>query len=221
MVKSASCHKKFAWSQPAGSQTLFGLFRHGKTLWNMQKKIQGSCDSPLTEEGKQQVALWTKTLRPFQWNRILASDLGRVKETVSILVRELQLPFSFDSRLREQDWGEWEEKTLEDIRNSDPQALERQISSGWQFRAPGGESRMEVLHRSRQALFDAAGTWPAEKILVVSHRGVISCLLYHLAGRKFLPTEKKLLQKDRLHTLLFERDELHLATLNIAKLPPS
>ena len=30
------------------------LMRHGQTLFNEQKKIQGWCDSPLTELGKEQ-----------------------------------------------------------------------------------------------------------------------------------------------------------------------
>ena len=30
------------------------LMRHGETLFNVQHKIQGWCDSPLTENGKQQ-----------------------------------------------------------------------------------------------------------------------------------------------------------------------
>ena len=32
-------------------KTLY-LMRHGETMFNVQKKIQGWCDSPLTERGK-------------------------------------------------------------------------------------------------------------------------------------------------------------------------
>ena len=34
-------------------KTLY-LMRHGQTLFNLRKKIQGSCDSPLTDEGIRQ-----------------------------------------------------------------------------------------------------------------------------------------------------------------------
>lgn len=30
------------------------LMRHGQTRFNLQGRIQGACDSPLTEEGKEQ-----------------------------------------------------------------------------------------------------------------------------------------------------------------------
>lgn len=37
-------------------KTLY-LMRHGQTLFNKRKKIQGACDSPLTEEGINQAKL--------------------------------------------------------------------------------------------------------------------------------------------------------------------
>mgnify|MGYP000299637320 CR=1 FL=1 len=35
------------------SKTLY-LMRHAQTMFNVQKKIQGWCDSPLTQQGKEQ-----------------------------------------------------------------------------------------------------------------------------------------------------------------------
>ncbi len=210
-----------ALAPPTSQQNTFGLLRHGTTRWNEQHRIQGSCDSPLTKEGKRHISLWAEALKPLKWNRILASDLGRAQETVRLLNKKLQLPFSFDSRLQEQDWGEWEQLTLQEIHNCNPGELEKQISLGWNFCAPGGESRLEVLKRSQVAIFDAAKKWPTENILIISHQGVMRCLLYHIAGREFLPTEKKILHKDRLHTIVCNRGELHIKTLNIANVQSS
>ena len=36
------------------------LVRHGQTLFNQQKKVQGWCDSPLTQEGIQQAIAVSK-----------------------------------------------------------------------------------------------------------------------------------------------------------------
>ena len=33
---------------------IFYLMRHGQTLFNVRRKIQGACDSPLTEQGIEQ-----------------------------------------------------------------------------------------------------------------------------------------------------------------------
>ena len=40
--------------------TRFYLMRHGQTLFNLRKKIQGSCDSPLTDEGIRQAKIAKK-----------------------------------------------------------------------------------------------------------------------------------------------------------------
>ena len=41
------------------AKTLY-LMRHGQTLFNVLKKIQGWCDSPLTEEGIRQAKIARK-----------------------------------------------------------------------------------------------------------------------------------------------------------------
>ena len=37
-------------------KTLY-LMRHGQTLFNLRRKVQGACDSPLTQEGIRQATL--------------------------------------------------------------------------------------------------------------------------------------------------------------------
>ena len=98
--------------------TTFGLLRHGQTEWNKLKKIQGSSDSPLTSKGQEMTAEWSLILKKYNWHRIFASDMGRVKETVSILNRELNVPVKHDKRLREQFWGDWEGLTLPYVKDT-------------------------------------------------------------------------------------------------------
>lgn len=181
--------------------TTFGLLRHGQTEWNTAKKIQGSADSPLTEEGRQQTAEWLPTLRTYRWDRIFASDLGRVVETVAILNRHLGLPATYDPRLREQNWGEWEGLTIPFIQENYPAELARRVAMGWDFAAPGGESRQAVKSRVLAALLQAAADWPGQRILVVCHQGVIKTALYHITGREFMPGEDPMLHHNRFHII--------------------
>ena len=167
----------------------FGLIRHAQTVWNREKKIQGCSDSPLTAEGKLQASRWGKILDQFSWNRLLASDTGRALATAEIINAYLKLPMAIDSRLKEQDWGQWMEKTFPQIKAEAPQVLDEQIHAGWDFCPPGGEDRKSVLTRSQRALQEASDRWPGENILVVTHEGVIKSLVYHLCSRKFLPSE--------------------------------
>ncbi len=198
--------------------TRFGLIRHAQTTWNREKKIQGHSDSPLTPEGELQAFRWGKVLDQFTWNRLLASDTGRALATAGIINARLKIPLTIDSRLREQDWGHWVGKTISQIQTEVPRVLDEQISAGWSFCPPDGEDRKSVSARSREALQEAFDRWPGDNILIVSHEGVIKSLVYHLSGRKFLPTEPPLLKSYRLHWLVCDRDGLRLEAVNALKL---
>ncbi len=202
------------------SFTLFGLLRHGQTEWNIEKRIQGFGDSPLTAEGRDQTAKWLKTLQGYRWDRILASDLGRVRETVAILNNHLQLPVHFDPRLREQGWGEWEGLTLPYVQETFREELARRVAMGWDFSAPGGETRNGVKDRVFSALREAARNWRSGNFLVICHQGVIKTALYHLTGREFLPGEDPLLHHNRLHIISLSEAGFTPVQLNIPRLEP-
>jgi probable phosphoglycerate mutase len=202
------------------NSTRFGLVRHAQTIWNQEKKIQGQSDSPLTPDGKTQALHWGRLLSQFSWNRILASDIGRAMETAKIINQALDLSLQPDSRLREQDWGQWTGKTISQLKTDVPRELEEQVRSGWDFCPPGGEGRRSVLERSHRALRDAAEKWPGDDILVVTHEGVVKSVIYYLCGRKFLPGEPAVIRPYRLHWLVFDRNRLRLEELNALVLEP-
>jgi probable phosphoglycerate mutase len=194
--------------------TRFGLVRHAQTIWNREKKIQGQNDSPLTSDGRIQALQWGQLLKPFPWNRILASDIGRAVETAKIINRGLRIPLQTDTRLREQDWGQWTGETILSLQTDSPLELDNQIRAGWAFRPPGGENRRSVLGRSRQALLAAAEKWPGSTILVLTHEGVVKSLIYHLCGRRYLPGEPAIIKPYQMHWLVHNADGLKIEEIN-------
>jgi broad specificity phosphatase PhoE len=131
-----------------------------------------------------------------------------------LINRRLKLPFSTDARLREKDWGDWSGKTFVQVREESPALWAEMQGAGWSFRAPGGEARFEVWNRSRTALDDARRRWPGRTLLVVTHEGVIKCLVYRLLDRRFLPTEPPVLQPVHLHRLIHDGRELAVERIN-------
>jgi broad specificity phosphatase PhoE len=200
------------------SHTRFGLIRHAQTEWNLGKMIQGQKDSPLTIAGQEQSRIWGEQLAAVSFDRILSSDLGRTVATSEWINRTLKLPLRKTSRLRELDWGVWTGRRLQDIKTEMPGELKRQEGSGWEFCAPGGESRRAALLRSMNALEEASRRWPGETILTVTHEGVIKCLLYGLAERKFLPQEPAMIEPRHLHWLVARETGLEIEGLNAIKL---
>ncbi len=198
--------------------TCFGLFRHGQTVWNQQKRIQGRLDSELTPEGAAAVRAWARFLASerWSWQRIITSPAPRARKTAAIINDSLQVEIEEDDSLREQDWGLWEGLTWSEIMQSHSDFLEEQIKTGWSYRPPQGESRQEVCSRARSALAAHGRRRPGEEILVVTHQGVIKSLIYSIEKRRFLPNEPELIDKNSLQTIIWKNDDLTAAAYNIS-----
>ena len=198
--------------------TRFGLIRHAQTVWNQEKRIQGQSDSPLSKQGQRQAAAWGHDLKQISWSRILASDSGRALATAEMINASLKVPLTIDSRLKEQDWGQWEGKTARQIEAEAPQMLDEKIKDGWDFCPPGGESRYRVLTRCQAALQEAAERYAGQILLVVTHKGIVKALIYHLYGRKFLAGEPAILKSHQLHWLVYRNSGLQIEKINALNL---
>lgn len=190
------------------------MVRHAQTFWNKDKRIQGQQDSPLTDEGIRQARKWGQALASFDWDVCICSDLGRAKETASHINASLNLPVEYDTRLREQNWGDWTGSTIAGLNQHSPALLAEQVARGWAFCPPGGEDRLAVFERGRTALEDAAARYNGASILIVSHEGMIKCLLYRCLNRKFVPTEKPVLQSYQLHWLSCRDKKMAIEKMN-------
>lgn len=87
-------------------KTLY-LVRHGETLFNQQNKIQGWCDSPLTEKGIQQ-ALTVKQYfarKQLTFDKAYASTSERARDTLELITDQ---PYTCLKDLREWHFGQLE-----------------------------------------------------------------------------------------------------------------
>jgi len=194
------------------SRTVYYLLRHAPTLWNLQKRIQGHWDSELVPDSQAKIEALAPRLDAFQLSRILTSDLGRAKSTTGVLNLHLRLPVTVERRLREQQFGDWTGKCWRDI---PADALRAAEALGWEFRPPGGESRIDVRIRAEHALTDASRASPGRNVLVVTHQGVIRVVLNHLLGRSFLPEEPAAFNPDRLQQVVCQDGVLSLGELDL------
>lgn len=89
------------------------LVRHGETLHNITQRVQGWCDSPLTEKGWVQAQQAGKRLKDIRFDLAFCGDLKRHKDTASQILKENSqaVPIlQIDSRFREIGFGSYEEK---------------------------------------------------------------------------------------------------------------
>ncbi|MDR3527776.1 MAG: histidine phosphatase family protein [Rhizomicrobium sp.] len=145
------------------------LLRHGPTEWNAQGRVQGSVDTPLSAEG---FAKMSALLLPegFDTARVYCSPKLRAVQTAAYL--GLPDPV-IDVRLAEQNWGDWEGLTRDEMRARDGEDAFEKAGSlrGLEFRPPGGESTGEV--HARVASFFADLAKRGEDAVAVAHAGVM------------------------------------------------
>ncbi|ACS79825.1 histidine phosphatase family protein [Maridesulfovibrio salexigens] len=195
------------------------FIRHSVTEWNEEGRIQGHFNSPLTEHGRELAAGWRETLEPHTFDAVLTSDLGRTIETANIITEGLELPTIQLPGLREQDWGEWSGLTMDELHAKFPGKLDEEVAKGWHFTPNNGENRTECAERGLKALeegiTEVLKTIDKDeiKILTVAHEGVIKSVIYKLLDHDFMPEERKLLKRRRLHWLNWN-GKLSIARLN-------
>ncbi|MGC1259080.1 MAG: histidine phosphatase family protein [Jannaschia helgolandensis] len=137
------------------------LMRHGETVWNLDARMQGQRDSPLTVRGRAQAARQGAILRDHGVTcHARSSPLGRAMETA----RLAGLEAIADARLAEVGMGAWEGRLRADITTA----------SGlmWKFDAPGGEGLAMVRARLEDLLADDM----AEPVILITH-GAIGIVL--------------------------------------------
>lgn len=158
------------------------LVRHGETEWNVQRRIQGQSDSPLTENGKHQARLLAHRLSLAGITHILTSDLGRAQHTAEIIATRCGNKIIKDQRLRELHMGVLEDRQLATLSEKEEQWQQQMVNGSPEARIPGGESMQEMATRMQEMLANCL-EFPAEsKLLLVSHGLALGCLLGTLLG---------------------------------------
>ena len=156
------------------------LIRHGITYGNKYGLYYGATDLPLLEEGIDELRARKKTHRYPTAPRYYTSPLQRTQQTLREVYGDV--PFTAVDGFREMNFGEFEMRTVEDLRQ-DAAFMEWSRHSDT-ARCPGGDSFADVQNRALEAVAPilAAG----EDAVCVIHGGVIACLMFHwFPGKAF------------------------------------
>lgn len=153
------------------------LLRHGRTQWNVEQRIQGRTDIPLSSRGE--AALAAISL-PARWLSMdwYTSPLIRAQQTASLLgareVTEIEA-------LIETNWGQFEGLTLKQI---DLEITARNLipDRGLDLLPPGGESPRMVRSRFDQWLRALPPLSFEAGRFCVTHKGVIRAALSLATG---------------------------------------
>jgi len=144
----------------------FYFTRHGQTVWNVENKICGASDSPLTELGREQARRLGNDIKTRQLviDEILYSPLSRAADTALLVAEMTGIPARMEPRLIEQNFGKWESTP----RDGAEFRLDKQnFATSYE----GGESMLRLCQRIYNLLDDIRQE-PDRVYLLVAHNGI-------------------------------------------------
>ena len=157
------------------------LLRHGRTAWNLERRIQGQLDAGLDETGHAQSRAAAKEIAAHQPAVLWSSDLARAADTAAYVGEACGLDVVTDPRLREYHLGALQGSTYAEVAESQPEVFES-FRRG-DFEAADGESTVEVAVRMTAALRELIDATPPGRLAVaVSHGAAIRVGLAELMG---------------------------------------
>lgn len=163
-------------------KTRFYLIRHGETLWNRQGRYQGSTDIELSEEGLAQAELMAKRFRYLPLDAIYVSPLKRAMATAEAIRKETGIVPVVDEHFKEINFGEWEGKSIPELKEIYGQAYEDFYSNPFAHPFPGEGSFAKVTERAVAGFEEILKKHEGQKVAIVSHGGLLRVLLVAVMG---------------------------------------
>lgn len=156
------------------------IVRHGETLWNVQRRLQGRKDIELNENGRLLAQKAADMLRDVPFTACFSSPLRRAVETAEIILGERNVPICTDERIIEISFGSME--------GFDGSSAQPGFSDAyWNFfhapekyiPAEGGETLENLCSRTKEFLLDITSRPELEEetVLVTSHGAAMRALL--------------------------------------------
>lgn len=144
----------------------FYYVRHGETLFNVQNRMQGWCDSPLTEKGIQNAKDAGKILADVDLDYAWTSTSERCRDTCAIILRGRDIPVYESKGLKEVNFGTWEAVKVDEHLEE----INRRRTGGIRWDDCGGDSWetfSQRITKTYKEIYDQAKD--GDHILIVSH----------------------------------------------------
>ncbi len=153
------------------------IVRHGQTEQNLNKRMQGRSDFPLTELGREQAASVGDAFREagIVFDKVYTSPLGRAVETARLVAGDV--PIEVEEQLIEMDYGPYEGIDLSDL----PPEVEEFFQDFTNHPAPDGmEQLSSVVARAGEFLERLKAEAVNRDILLSTHAIAMKGLLEYL-----------------------------------------
>lgn len=160
--------------------TVIYLTRHGQTMWNIEKRLQGRGNSPLTEDGIERAKELRERVKDIKLDVIYSSPIERALTTANIIKGDKNVEVVTDDGLREMCFGDYEGKITDEVMKENPNWDISLIMKGnTELAAPNGENLAEVRERVAKAMDSIIEENKGKTVLVVAHGITLKAIMYY------------------------------------------
>ena len=201
--------------QPAGDMSLFYFLRHSATDWNMEGRICGSTDVPLSDLGRRQAQLLGRRFETLPVEALYSSPLRRALDTAIVIGESVGLSPLVDSRLAELNYGEWEGATFAEIVRATPGLYHAWEENPADLAPPRGETGVHLVERAAPFLAEVAQRHPCGNVVVVCHKTVCRLLACQIMGVPLTEYRRRVpMDNAALNIFEAQNGKWRVATLN-------
>ena len=160
--------------------TIIYLTRHGQTLWNIEKRLQGRGNSPLTEDGIERAKEPRDRIKGMNIDVIYSSPIERALNTANIIKGDKNIEVITDDGLMEMCFGDYEGRRTDEVMKENPSWDIGLIMKGNTIlSAPNGENLAEVRDRVSKTMDRIIEENRGKTILIVAHGITLKALMYY------------------------------------------
>jgi len=190
------------------------LLRHGEIEDPTNRRYIGQTDCALSEKGRAQADFWKKWFQGQRLTSIFCSDLKRSSETAAIISGDRQMEVRVDPKLREVNLGDWDGRSMRDIRTKFPKEWKKRGDAIDTFCPPKGESFTD-LYRRVVPTFENIAQFASDPVLIVGHAGVNRMILCRVLGMPIRNLFSIRQDYGALNLIDNSKKELQVAAVNI------
>ena len=161
------------------------VIRHAETEWSRADRVQGWAPVALTDAGHERAeALGRHLTRDYDLDAVVASDLRRAVETAAHITSDGEDAVETRTGWRERDFGIYQGMDDDVFADRFPRFSYGTVGERAFGETPeGGESWYDVRDRVSDA-WDALIAETSGDVAVVTHTGVLGCLVSLLTGKE-------------------------------------
>ncbi|TVX91863.1 histidine phosphatase family protein [Paenibacillus agilis] len=159
------------------------IVRHGQTEWNVEHRLQGHQDSPLTEFGVRQAEWLGESMANEAIDRVYSSSSGRAHRTAEIIRGSRSIDIIDTDDFKEIGLGSWEGISQTEAKERFPEQFDHFWKDPAQFQVDNSETFQQVSDRAVRKLNEIVSEHRGKSIVIVTHTVVVKVLMAYFEGR--------------------------------------